>query len=148
MAGAHERKSREIKRSLNRRARIRRAYFKMIGENPTEHSRLRAAAEERARSASDMTLAQDSSIAEDGETDSEEVATKEVEEPSKLTKKQLASRRRAEAYHKAKELEQSREEAQQRRKRQKEVATKRTSKGQPRLGAQVGVLLDRIRKST
>lgn len=63
-----------------------------------------------------------------------------------LTKKQLAKQKRQEAYHKLKELEEARLKAEQKRQRKKGTIQKRTSRGQPKLGSRMGLLLEKLKR--
>lgn len=140
--GTYENKTREIKRSLNRRARLRRNYFKMIGEDPRKK-----AAEAKARKIEDGKSI-DLSDASDSEEEAAAPGEPEPEEPKpvKLTGKQLASRRRAEKYHQQREKEEELKRKQVRRIQHKNVMKSKTSRGQPKLGSQIGVLLDKIKE--
>lgn len=65
--------------------------------------------------------------------------------PAKLTGRQKARKLRAEKFHLEKEKALSIKKAKDRRISHKKTMTKTTKKGQPRLGFQMGVLLDKIK---
>jgi len=141
--------ARDIKRSLNKRARMRRAYFKMIGEDPKK-----AMLEKKAQSIDkeiDLSDASDSENEENvpaSQPKTAEGKPKTAEaKPKKPRGKQIASQKRSEKYHQQKEAEERLRKNKARREQNKTVMQKRTAKGQPRLGAQMGVLLDKIKKS-
>lgn len=78
-------------------------------------------------------------------TSSPNTAEQEVQS-TKLTGRQKARKKRAEKFHLEKERELSIKRAKNRRVSHKNTMTKTTSSGQPRLGSQMGVLLDKIKK--
>lgn len=123
-----------------RRARMRKAYFKMVeedGGDPGPKPWLKP--DENAEN-----------FSTDSEDERENPGPKEKRErPAPgphLTKKQLAKQKRQEAYHKQKELEEARAKAEKKRQHKKGTIQKRTSKGQPKLGSRMGLLLEKLKQ--
>lgn len=114
----------------------------MIGEDPKKKAIEEKAKKIEAGEAIDLSA--DSDSENEGPKEASEEPKKE--EPKKLTKKQLASRRRAEKYHKQKEAEENLKRKQERRVQHKNVMGSKTRSGQPKLGSQISVLLDKIKE--
>lgn len=119
----------------------------MIGEDPKKKAIEEKARKIEAGEAIDLSAGSDSE-SEELKQASEEPKQEEPKQegPKKLTKKQLASRKRAEKYHKQKEAEENLKRKQERRVQHKNVMGSKTRSGQPKLGSQISVLLDKIKE--
>lgn len=112
---------------------MRRNYLKIIGEEPSKQSRPRTFDRSDQR--------------ETGNEEQKQAINKDSTEPEKkLTGRQLARQKRSEEHHKRVDRENELKEKIRQRKMHKKVMTTKTSRGQPKLGSQIGMLLDKIRK--
>lgn len=102
---------------------MRRNYFKLIGEKPQKTNETTPRAPRRSGS---------------------DAASKEAE-PEKKSGRQLARQKRSEKHHQQLDKLKELEDKKRLRKSHKRAMTTKTSHGQPKLGSQISVLLDKIR---
>lgn len=128
---------------MHRRARMRRNYFKLVGEEPRKRV---TDLDSASGSESDSSPRKPEKDNKKRSTNKKTTNEEKVEPEKKLTGKQLARHNRSLKHHQMLDKQRELENKKRMRKSHSRAMTKTTAKGQPKLGSQMGVLLDKIKK--